>query len=182
MIELLQEYEKTLLQTRKSLNQKMSTANKYEAFKEKLSPAGIDYLGILRSDIKILNAAIRDITFTIEWIATGGNPERRRGIERRTVYEKEILMDPLANGKFQISDSYNLSEDNDSDLKSLYKSDLVNDITSTFTARQKEIFELHAKKYTETEIAELLGTSQQYISKTIIRCREKIKEEGWRMV
>lgn len=181
MIELLQEYEKTLIQTRKSLNEKMSIANKYEAFKEKLSPAGLEYLEILRGDIKILNAAIRDVTFTIEWIATGGNPERRRGIERRAVYEKEILTDSLANSKFQTQDNYNF-ENEETNLHSEYKMDLVSDVTRTFTARQKEIFELYARNYTETEIAQLLGTSQQYISKTIIKCREKIKEEGWVMV
>lgn len=181
MIKLLHEYEKTLAQTRKQLNEKVTIANKYESIKEKLSPSGVEYLRIVRSDIKILNAAIRDIMFTIEWIATGGNPERRRGIERRTIYEKEILFDPLANTKFQATDSYDIDKKDD-ELMAAYKLDLVNDITRTFTARQKEIFELYAQNHTEIEIGKMLGTSQQYISKTIVRCRQKIKEEGWMMV
>lgn len=182
LIQLLQEYEKTLIHTNKQLNEKKRIKAKYDSFKGKLSPSGMEYLEILNHDIKILNAAARDIAYTIEWIAIGGNPARHRGVERRTVYEKEILMNPLANSKFQMSDRYNLNDTNDSSLEAIYKSDLADDLTKSFTARQKEIFELHAQKYTEVEIAQLLGTSQQYISKTIIRCREKVKEEGWIMI
>ncbi|WHY17105.1 hypothetical protein QNH28_16460 [Paenibacillus sp. G2S3] len=46
-------------------------------------------------DKKVTSGMESDCEFVIEWLNSGRRPGKKRGIERRAGYEREILLDPI---------------------------------------------------------------------------------------
>lgn len=142
----------------------------------------------LQDELKIRNETISSLTFIIEWLTTGRQPGTTRGIENRAAYDREVSFenswiqkraDHRQDIPLEIEDDEILNE---IQFKNQTDEKLVKQIISSFTPRQKEVLELIANDYSQAEVGEMLGVTQQAVSDTIARYKQKVIDEGWFMV
>lgn len=179
MIDLLKEYQASLIFTEDKLKKIQKQIRFYKKQKH-LNPTGKEHLLMLQHDERILNASIRTINFTIEWLATGRQPGLMRGIERRAVYQREIKSERNVIN-FKSYDQYSHDNPSSDEIEDSYKSQIAKEIVSSLTKRQKEILELYAQGFSFEEVGEMLGIKKQTVWETIETCKKKIESEGWVM-
>lgn len=136
----------------------------------------------INHDIGIMNAAISDTSYVIKWITTGRMPGTTRGMERQSVYKREIAFDDkwidlLADKGVEL---HELPEPDREEQE--MKVDLVADLNGYLTPKQQEVFVMLAEGAEQTEIAEALGISKQAVSGMVKRGRRTIKDAGWILV
>lgn len=165
MNELLLEYKETLKNTKALLN------------RLKESEACED-------DLKNVRSWISNLEFTIKWIRTGRQPGATRGIERRAGYEREIPTDPYfmqLNRDREVA-LFEFEETKEERDKKVNKESLVKEIMKILDKKERMVFELAAKEFSQREIAKLLNMPHATVQKVIQRCKRKIVEEGWILV
>lgn len=192
MKELLMSYRQTRRKTKKdadALKMKLATA---ELKKE--NTINIEYIAELNIDIKkmkddltILNAMISSLKFSIDWMATGRMPGAMRGIDNRAAYDREISFELDVMQRFPDERTIELyekteEEQYEEEQSHIRKAEISKNILSSLNTREREVLQLISNKYTQQEIANMLGVTQQSISKTIAKYEEKIKNEGWFML
>ncbi|MCR8983213.1 sigma factor-like helix-turn-helix DNA-binding protein [Brevibacillus laterosporus] len=156
MQDLLREYEYTKMQ----LEAKRRLLKKENTSKDEINV----------SDIELLGEMISSVDFIIEWIKTGKRPGKKRGIERRAAYEREILVDPITIQSY-VNNGVAGSPANitDSQRKELEEA------LSILSKREKECYTLaHGRGFTQYEVANLLLISRGTVDKYIRRAQEKI--------
>lgn len=125
------------------------------------------------------NAMGNHADFVIQWLETGRQPGSMRGIERRSVYDRTILVDPT-DEKNQLL-SYNPFDDMPGEKTAEEKEKegaLVDAILSSLTDRERDIYEMrHVRRMKRREIAEELGVTLGTVSRHLTRAEEKITQE-----
>lgn len=129
---------------------------------------------------------LSDVNYIISWLRRGGQPNRKRGIERQGVYKREIAFDPYwiqlrKDGLDNIDTIEQLFVDVDTESE-LIKESLVKEVTKNLSDKQKQIITMKADGITHNEIAETLDIPKGTVDVTIKRIKEKIKAEGWFML
>lgn len=165
MKELLLEYKETLKNTKALLNR----------LKEN---------GACEDDLKNVRSWISNLEFTIKWIRTGRQPGATRGIERRAAYDREIPVEPywIQLNKDDQVDLFDLEVSEDENERTINKENLVKEIMKSLDKKERMVFELAAKEFSQREIAKLLNMPHATVQKIIQRCKRKIVEEGWILV
>lgn len=165
MNELLLEYRKTMKETRALLNRLQAN----EAFEE---------------DIANVRSWISSLEFAIKWMRTGQQPKATRGIERRAGYEREIPIDPyfMQLNKDREVVLFEFEETKEEREKKVNKESLVKEIMRILDKKERMVFELAAKEFSQREIAKLLNMPHATVQKILERCKRKIVEEGWILV
>ncbi|MED1786501.1 sigma factor-like helix-turn-helix DNA-binding protein [Brevibacillus laterosporus] len=158
MQDLLREYEYTKMQ----LEAKRRLLKKENTSKDELKA----------SDIELLGEMISSVDFIIEWIKTGKHPEKKRGIERRAAYEREILVDPIT---IQSYVNYGVAGSpaniTDSQRKELEEA------LSLLSKRERECYTLaYGRGYTHCEISEIAKLARGTVAKYIVRAQVKISK------
>ncbi|WP_421663618.1 sigma factor-like helix-turn-helix DNA-binding protein [Lysinibacillus telephonicus] len=184
MIDLLNEYKRTLKKTKQDLkikeklynepNYQFACENNLEFYYKLNDPF------LLHQDIAILRAEIRDLEFIINWIEKGRMPGLRRGIERRSVYQKEVLCDPETikqNNIEQHQDMYFTNETTDNETIT-YLECLTKEKLSILTEKEKDIYLMAINGLTAKEIAEYMDMKYNTVYKIIERCYEKVKKDN----
>ncbi|RNC98252.1 sigma factor-like helix-turn-helix DNA-binding protein [Lysinibacillus halotolerans] len=180
MLDLLKEYQASLIFTEDKLKKVQKQIRFYKK-QRYLNPTGKEHLLMLQHDERILNAALRTINFTIEWLATGRQPGLMRGIERRAVYQREMKSERNVI-HFKSYDQYSHDNPSSDEIEDdTYKSQIAKEIVASLTKRQREILELYSQGFTCEEIGQMLGITKQGVWKTIDACKKKIEGEGWVM-
>lgn len=180
MIDLLKEYQASLIFTEDKLRKIQKQIRFYRKQKH-LNCTGKEHLLILQHDERILNAALKTINFTIEWLATGRQPGLMRGIERRAVYQREMKSERNII-HFKSYDHYSYDNPSPEEIgEDSYKSQIAKEIVSSLTKRQKEILELYAQGFSFEEVGGMLGITKQTVWETVETCKKKIDSEGWVM-
>lgn len=141
----------------------------------------------IKDDLTILNAMISSLKFSIDWMATGRMPGSMRGIDNRAAYDREIPFELNVMQRFSDETTVHLYERTEEELEEeqqahIQKEEISKSILSTLSKRERDVLQLISNKYTQQQCAEMLGVSQQSISKTIASYERKIKEEGWFML
>ncbi|HZG10537.1 MAG TPA: sigma-70 family RNA polymerase sigma factor [Kurthia gibsonii] len=165
MKELLLEYKETLKNTKALLNR----------LKEN---------GACEDDLKNVRSWISNLEFTIKWIRTGRQPGATRGIERRAAYDREIPVEPywIQLNKDEHVQLFEFEETEEEQEKTVNKESLVKEIMKILDKKERMVFELASKEFSQREIARFLGMPHATVQKIIQRCKRKIVEEGWIMV
>jgi RNA polymerase sigma-70 factor (ECF subfamily) len=119
------------------------------------------------TDKPIIGGMIKDLEYAIEWMRIGGDPSRKRGVDRAEVY----LTDP------DIIDSQRF----DSMVNEGTISDLDRQrITTTLhhlTEREEDVYLMHyAEMLSYEEIADLLNTTKSAIGTTCARAERKLNK------
>lgn len=135
----------------------------------------------------IIRSWISNISYAIEWIQSGRQPGTRRGIERRSAYEREIPFEPYwiqrqkEDSEFGMYESLVSENEEVAAINQELKEQTVSSLTSSLTGRQKEILELAGNGFSHDEIAKMLKVHKGTVSQTLNRVKEKIGDEGWFM-
>lgn len=144
MRQLIYEYKRTLHTTRQA----------YETAEE-------------LTDKPVIGGMISDLEYAIEWMRIGGDPSRKRGVDRTEVY----LTDPEIIDSRQFDSMVNNGELNNEERKQI---DIV---LQSLTEREEDIFLMHyAEMLPMEEIAELLNVKKSTVATTCSRAQRKIKK------
>lgn len=120
-----------------------------------------------QTDRQVISGMISDLEYAIEWMRIGGDPSRKRGVDRVEVY----LTDPEIIDSQQFDSMVNNSEISDEDRKKIIT------VLQSLTEREEDMFLMHfAEMLPLEEIADLLGIKKSTVATTIKRAQKKIKK------
>ncbi|MGG1638291.1 sigma factor-like helix-turn-helix DNA-binding protein [Paenibacillus sp. NRS-1760] len=126
------------------------------------------------NELHELREMISDVNFTIEWLHTGRQPGNKRGIERRSVYQNTMLLDPMilanyANPSNSRSGS-SLTEDEKTALR---------EVLEILSPQERECYVMaHGHCIPQQQIARMLKLSEGSVATYIKRAHEKVSR-GW---
>lgn len=176
MKELLVEYRQTLKETRVLLN---GVENVIKMTVDDKTQDAQYLLNKLQKDKEVINSWISNLQYSIQWLSTGRRPGSTRGIERRSVYQKEILTD--ANEIAMIIESGQclyLEEDyRESEEEQEHFAQATNAVLEVLTEKENEIYKMAINGLAPFEIAEYMQMPYKTVHKAIKRCKRKISNE-----
>ncbi|MNO15506.1 positive control sigma-like factor [compost metagenome] len=147
-----------------------ATASNYQM---SLNAARRTYYRADADDKKVISGMISDCEYVIEWLSTGRRPGNKRGIERRAVYQREKLVDPLKMQAY-VKNSRSGSPSNLSDWERFQ----IQDALSRLTERERDCYVMsHGECFSFGEIANLLGIEKGSVQGYIERAQRKISED-----
>jgi RNA polymerase sigma-70 factor (ECF subfamily) len=121
----------------------------------------------LETDKTIINSMINDMHYAIDWMRHGGDPDRKRGVDRVAVYLNDPeWLDTLENGLDVINPSVS-DQDKNRIICALMQ----------LTEREEDVFIMHyAELLSFEEIADLLNVNKGTVGTTINRARKKLSK------
>lgn len=128
------------------------------------------------NDLKQFNSMIDSMTYSLEWMTTGRQPNTYRGMDEKSVYQKRSYENIDL-----IPDIAEQLEENDINKKHLFMSReekvILADILSSFSLRERQCYILHiGQKKSMSEIAYELGVSKSMVQQSIRRAKNKVEE------
>ncbi|MEK5070725.1 sigma-70 family RNA polymerase sigma factor [Sporosarcina sp. FSL K6-1508] len=128
------------------------------------------------NDLKQLNSMIDSMTYSLEWMTTGRQPNTYRGVDEKAVYQRRSYENIDL-----IPDIAEQLEENDVNKKHLFMTReekvILADILSSFSLRERQCYILHVgQKKSMSEIAYELGVSKSMVQQSIRRAKSKIEE------
>jgi positive control factor len=123
-----------------------------------------------RLDKTQINNMINDMSFAIEWMKIGRRPGNLRGIEKRSAYQRRVLIDMDLLPSLDIEPKQKpLSEE---------KKKLLFNLLLDLSHRERHCYLLHmANGWTLSEIARELKIGKSTVQKYIERAKKKIKNK-----
>ncbi len=117
-----------------------------------------------------VNGMINDMSFAIDWMRTGRRPGNLRGIDKRSAYQRRILVDMDLMPNLDIQPEPRELDDGE-------KQALVNMLID-LSHRERQCYLLHmAQGWSMQEIAEELRITKPTVQKYIDRAKNKIKRK-----
>ncbi|MGE7838022.1 hypothetical protein [Viridibacillus arvi] len=174
MEKLINEYKQTLKDTKILLKKTEIQLNKaFEDNDEVLFEQ-------LSEDMTVIRSWISNLTASIEVMKKGRYIQR--GIERRAAYEREIPVDNLilqrnSDRLQQLPFDAEIDEEEE-EVKRL----LAKQVSKVLTAKEREVFNLAANKFSQREISKLVNIPRTTVQSILDRCKSKIIAEGWMIV
>ncbi len=128
------------------------------------------------NDLKQFNSMIDSMTYSLEWMTTGRQPNTYRGVDEKAVYQRRSYENIDL-----IPDIAEQLEKNDVNKKHLFMTQeekvILADILSAFSLRERQCYILHVgQKKSMSEIAFELGVSKSMVQQSIRRAKNKIEE------
>lgn len=121
-----------------------------------------------RDEFTTVGGMISDMDFALQWMKNGRRPGNRRGIERQSVYQRTVLLDPDIFPSLDLEAPEKPLDDRD-------KRRLV-DILWNLSARERQCYLMHMSYgMSYAEIAREINVSRASVQKFIERARKKIK-------
>lgn len=124
-------------------------------------------------DRKVISGMISDCEYVMEWLQTGRRPGSKRGIERRAVYQRLKLVDPIRMQSYQQSSTggspSNLSE---------YQRFQIKDALSRLSPRERECYTMaHGDCLSFSRIGMLLNLKKSTVQSYVEAAQRKISED-----
>ncbi|MGE6629845.1 sigma-70 family RNA polymerase sigma factor [Bacillus sp. NPDC077027] len=165
MQDLIIEYKRALKDTRKI----------YQPFKEK---EDVHLTDKEKHDKKIIASMISDLEYVLEWLQSGREPGARRGLDRRSVYQRTMLANPQV--LEALSHEYTIIQDHQREVNEKDKR-RIEDALSVLTEREKDVFFMHTTQgMSFNDIANMLevkkGTVQKHMERARTKMSHRIKE------
>ncbi|MFD2384958.1 sigma factor-like helix-turn-helix DNA-binding protein [Paenibacillus xanthanilyticus] len=124
-------------------------------------------------DAPTLRGAISDVNFTIMWLHTGKLPGNKRGIERRSAYQREKLMDPVRLQAY-VEKSKAGSPTNLSDWEMFQLEEALRRLSD----RERDCYVMcHGHGFSHSYIAELLKIEKTSVDEYIKRAQKKVSAD-----
>lgn len=131
--------------------------------KNKLGETDLD-----KQDKTHINSMINDMSFSIEWMKLGRRPGNMRGIDKRSAYQRRVLVD------MDLMPSLDIQPEERA-LNESEKQALIN-ILIDLSHRERQCYLLHmAQGWSMQEIADELKIKKPSVQKFIDRAKNKIK-------
>lgn len=129
------------------------------------------------NDLKQFNSMFDSMTYSLEWMTTGRQPNTYRGVDEKAVYQRRSYenIDLIPDIAEQ------LKEEGDINKKHLYMTReekvIMADILASFSLRERQCYILHeAQKMSMSAIADELGISKGTVQGYIEKARKKVRE------
>lgn len=128
----------------------------------------------LFEDLKLINSMIRDCEYVIEWLERGRQPGLRRGIERRSVYQNTVHLDPVVLTRYIGNRSVFKETKPSSNIANFKIEQALQDLSQS----ERKIY-LMSVCYgmSQREIAKETGVSNSSIATLIQRAKAKINRQ-----
>ncbi|MCM2991008.1 sigma-70 family RNA polymerase sigma factor [Bacillus safensis] len=169
MQDLLIEYKRALKNARKQ----------YEPFKEKEE----HQLSVQdKHDKKMIASMVSDLEYVVEWLQIGREPGARRGLDRRSVYQRTLLAKPEV--LEALSHEYTIIQEKGTEISERDKK-RIDEALSVLTDREKDVFFMHTTQgLSFCEIAVMLdvkkGTVQKHMERARTKMSKKVQERLFR--
>lgn len=136
-----------------------------------------DMLDLLNDTVKdsedksTINSMINDVTFIIDWIESGSNPEEYRGTNIKNAYHMKYLPNmeilPDITGQLEVErEALELTKE---------QRHIINLLLNTWTDRERDCFILYmADNKSMSEISEIIDISKASVQTYINRAKEKV--------
>ncbi|MBC2239772.1 sigma factor-like helix-turn-helix DNA-binding protein [Listeria booriae] len=122
-------------------------------------------------DSVIIGGMISDVRYALEWMRSARMPGNRRGIERRSSYQREVCIDSV-----QLQAYVRNQETNESTI-SAWDKEKIDNCLSILSDQQKDCFYMHvAKMYSLEDVATILGLQKTTVQNHVDRAKNKIKD------
>lgn len=119
----------------------------------------------------LISAAIRDVEYVLEWLECGGNPERRRGVERR--YERP--WDPEWIDRHRSPSEWNFDREESKELPEKDR-ERIAEVMCRLSPRERQCFMLHVVEgMSYGDIARELHIARGTAQYNVEKAREKIE-------
>lgn len=123
-----------------------------------------------KDEHQVVSEMISDLQYSLEYMRIGRKPGNRRGYDKRSVYQRTVLLDT------DLFPSLMIDPDNEKDLTDDQKRNMV-DLLWTLSNRERQCYILHhAYMLSQREIAEELNVSRRSVRTWIERATKKIKK------
>lgn len=129
------------------------------------------------NDLKQFNSMIDSMTYSVEWMTTGRQPNTYRGVDEKAVYQRRSYENIDL-----IPDIAEQLEEESINKKHLFMSReekvILADILSSFSLRERTCYILHeGQKMSMAKIADELGITKRSVQQYIERARKKVQEK-----
>ncbi|MGG0641554.1 sigma-70 family RNA polymerase sigma factor [Bacillus altitudinis] len=162
MQDLLIEYKRSLKDARK----------RYEQLKDKEEKQMSDQD---KHDQKMIASMVSDLEYVVEWLEIGREPGARRGLDRRSVYQRTILANPEV--LEALSHEYTLIQEKEREVSERDKR-RIDEALSVLTDREKDVFFMHTTQgLSFSEIAIMLDVKKGTVQKHMERARTKMSKK-----
>lgn len=109
---------------------------------------------------------VSDLEYVVEWLQIGRQPGARRGLDRRSVYQRTILANPEV--LEALSHEYTIIQENEREFSERDKK-RIDEALSVLTDREKDVFFMHTTQgLSFSDIAVMLDVKKE-LSKNIWR-------------
>lgn len=127
----------------------------------------------LHAELQGLKEAISDVNFAITWMHTGKQPGVKRGIERRSAYQREKLMDPVRMQAF-VSGSTSGSPSNLNE----WQRTQIEDALCRLSGQERACYEMkHGQGFSYKYIASLMVIKASTVENYVIRAQKKVSQD-----
>jgi RNA polymerase sigma factor (sigma-70 family) len=160
--ELLEWYQDTLRTVRKS----------YDSYTEQMQQAkdSAEYQR-LEAERSVVSGMISDLEYCIEWMKTGRRPGNRRGVERHSYEQREVLKDS------RWWNAYSRSQQGQRTLSD-EELQMLDDLLGCLTKEQYEVFTMiRGRCFTYDECARELGMPKSTVQYHLERAEERLREK-----
>ncbi|MET3657851.1 sigma factor-like helix-turn-helix DNA-binding protein [Sporosarcina psychrophila] len=128
------------------------------------------------NDLKQFNSMIDSMTYSLEWMTTGRQPNTYRGVDEKAVYQRRSYENIDL-----IPDIAEQLEEESINKKHLFMTReekvVLADILASFSLRERQCYILHVgQKKSMSEIAYELGVSKSMVQQSIRRAKNKVEE------
>ena len=165
-------YRRSRSEAKKIYDKYAAKAKELEAIAHQVNVNDTDLLAIY-AEMKIWGSIVSDLDYCIEWMRTGRRPGNRRGIERRSKGQREVLMDPLRMQAY-VKNSKAGSPTNLTDWQRYQ----IEDALSRLSPRERECYILaHGECFSFGEIANMIGITKASVQDYVDRAQRKISQE-----
>ncbi|MCD9026032.1 sigma factor-like helix-turn-helix DNA-binding protein [Cohnella silvisoli] len=130
-------------------------------------------LSTITADRETIQEMIHNCSWTIDYMKDGHFKKPRRPIERRSMWQRIILMEPkILNGLFR-ENMYDSVEQGPSNEQTA----LLNEIMSLLSRRERECFiAVYGEGFSFAGAADTIGVAKTTVSTCISRAKKKIAE------
>lgn len=141
------------------------SARRLQQYRDRLIQTDLD--AEMHPDMQIVEDMLADLHYSLEWLQTGRQPNRRRGVDIHDAYSRAILMDMDLMPE-QVVERQELR------VTEAQKVELVR-ILMRMSARERQCFLLHtAYGLSERDIAEELKLTRRTVRTNIQRAKSKV--------
>jgi len=126
-----------------------------------------------KAEREIIGGMASECEYVHEWLNTGRRPGNKRGIERRSAYQREKLIDPIRMQAF-VANSTAGSPANLSDMEKFQ----LESALALLSERERECYVMaHGQGFAHSDISIMLNISKNSVKAYIDRAQKKISME-----
>lgn len=148
------------------------TLKRLQDRREQIVEAGLE--SECADELDLIKGMVSDVNYAIEWLHTGRQPNAKRGIDRRSVYQRTVFMDPAIMERYMrptnTRSASTLTEDDKHRLE---------EVLELLSPRERECYEMHyGDGLPHSKIAEILNIPRSNVGEYVKRAHEKVSR-GW---